>query len=315
MIPMFGTLLFAWITAHVPWLASLAPEPLRIHADGILSRSGVLWWIAAAASVQMALGLADDWRDDGLDYRFRLLVEIGLVALLATQGICLQLFFVPHWVAVLITVIWVVGLTNAINFLDNMDGLAAGVVFLASVFFAVVMALVGSLFVSLSFVIVAGAVLGFLWYNWTPARIFMGDAGSNFLGFWMGMLTVVGTFIVEPFSPVTIFSPLCILAVPMYDSISVIAIRLKQGRSPFQPDKQHFSHRLTALGLTKPHAVLLIYLVCVTTGLAGVLLYFLTPRMAPWVAPLVVLQVFCTLAVVALLEWAAHGKNGGGEVN
>ena len=305
---MLGVVLVAWGIQHVAGIADRLPASASKHAPGVLFRASEFGWIAVAGLVQMGLGLADDWRKGGLDYRLRLAVEVGLVSFLAWQGVSLKLFVVPPWVAGVLTVVWVVGLTNAINFLDNMDGLAGSVVFIASIFFATVMALVGSLFVSASFLVVAGAVLGFLVFNWNPARIFMGDAGSNFLGFWLGMLTVLGTFIVVPFSPVTVFAPLCILAVPIYDSLSVVTLRLSQGRSPFQPDKQHFSHRLVMLGLSPVSAVLVIALVCVTTGLSGLLLYFVSPIQAAVVAPLVVLQVFCMLGVIALLEVAAHRR-------
>jgi UDP-GlcNAc:undecaprenyl-phosphate/decaprenyl-phosphate GlcNAc-1-phosphate transferase len=308
MASMLGVVLIAYGVVHIPGVAERLPSAASMHAPGILSKASQFGWIALAGLVQMLLGLVDDWRKGGLDYRFRLVVEVALVSFLAWQGMTLKLFAVPPWATGLVTVVWVVGLTNAVNFLDNMDGLAASVVLISSIFFAAVMALVGSLFVSASFLIVAGAVAGFLWFNWNPARIFMGDAGSNFLGFWLGMLTVLGTFIVVPYSPVTVFAPLCILAVPIYDSVSVITLRLSQGRSPFQPDKQHFSHRLVMLGLSPVSAVLVIALVCVTTGLSGLLLYFVSPRQASAVAPLVVLQVVCMLGVIALLEVAAHRR-------
>jgi len=305
---MLGVVVVAWAIVHIPRIAERLPSAASLYAPGVLSKANEFGWIALAGLVQMLLGLADDWRKGGLDYRFRLLVEVALVSGLAWQGITLKLFAVPAWASGLITVVWVVGLTNAVNFLDNMDGLAGSVVLVAAIFFAAVMALVGALFVAASFLIVAGAVLGFLCFNWNPARIFMGDAGSNFLGFWLGMLTVLGTFIVVPYSPVTVFAPLCILAVPIYDSVSVISLRLSQGRSPFQADKQHFSHRLVMLGLSPVSAVLVIALVCITTGLSGLLLYFISPYRAGSVAPLVVLQVFCMLGVIALLEVAAHRR-------
>jgi UDP-GlcNAc:undecaprenyl-phosphate GlcNAc-1-phosphate transferase len=293
-----------------PALADWLPKAALKYAPGVVSKGRELGLIAFAAAIQMLLGLADDWRKNGLDYRLRLGVEVLLVSLLASQGVLLKLHPLPDWIAGVLTVVWVVGLTNAVNFLDNMDGLAGGVSCLAAAFFAAVMAMVGSLFVAGCFLVVVGSLLGFLRYNWGPARIFMGDAGSNFLGFWMGMLTVVGTFLVTPFSPVTVFAPLCILAVPIYDSVSVIVLRLAQGRSPFHADKQHFSHRLVMLGLSPRNAVLLIYLVTITTGLGGVLLYFLDASTAGLVAPLVVLQVLCMLLVIALLEVTAHSRFG-----
>ncbi len=310
MLATLGAALVAWLAARFPALAGMLPAEARPYIAGVLSKSQQLGLIAVAGTVQMALGLADDWRSGGLDYRVRLLVETGLVAGLVLAGLGLHLPHVTGWANAILTVLWVVGLTNALNFLDNMDGLAGGVTLLAAAFFAAVMALVGSLFVAACFLIVAGAAVGFLRWNWAPAKIFMGDAGSNFLGFWLGMLSVAGTYVVTPFSPVTLVAPLCILAVPIYDSVSVIALRLYQGKSPFQADRQHFSHRLARLGMSGPHAVLAILLVTATTGLGGLLLYFLDPARAWYSAGLVAMQVVCMLGVVALMEVSAHRRTG-----
>lgn len=285
-----------------PAILSWVPPELRIHVDGVVSKTPLLMLVLGAGAVQMLLGLIDDWRPGGLGYQLRLFVEVVLVAALVTQGVRLSLFLTDPWVSGGLTVLWVVGLTNAINFLDNMDGLAGGVVFWTSAFFAAIAVLVGSLFVAGCFAVILGAVLGFLVFNWSPARIFLGDAGSNFLGFWLGILTIIGTYTGEGFSHVTVLAPLCVLAVPLYDMTSVIAIRLSQGRSPFQPDRQHFSHRLVELGLPPKYAVLLIHLVTITTGLGGLCLYFLPPL----ATPIVLAQIACTLLVIAILEFAAR---------
>lgn len=296
-----GVYLLAWL-AQFPSVAKWLPEIALVHAPGVLSSGGLLGMIVAAASVQMLLGLADDWLANGLSYQLRLGVEVLLVLGLITQGVGLTLFMENLWLTAPITVLWIVGLTNAVNFLDNMDALSAGVSLIASALFATIAYLVGDLFIAGCFLVVAGALLGFLRYNWGPAKIFMGDAGSNFLGFWLGVFTVAGTFHTENIPHVTIFAPLVVLAVPIYDSSTVICIRIAQGRSPFHPDKQHLSHRLVQLGLRPKAAVSVIYLITITTGLGGVLLYHIHPAGAP----LVVLQVFAMLGVIALLEYAAH---------
>lgn len=300
-----GVCLLAWLALNTS-LGRWLPEEAVKHAPGVLSSAPLLGMIGAAATVQMLLGLADDWLANGLSYQLRLGVEVLLVLGLITQDVGLTLFTENRWLTAPITVLWIVGLTNAVNFLDNMDALSGGVCLIASTFFAVIAFLMGDVFIGGCFLVVAGALLGFLRYNWGPARIFMGDAGSNFLGFWLGTLTVVGTFHTPTMPHVTIFAPLVILAVPIYDSTTVICIRLAQGRSPFHPDKQHLSHRLVQLGLRPKAAVSVIYLISITTGLGGVLLYHITPSGAP----LVVLQVFAMLGIIAILEYAAHRSNG-----
>jgi UDP-GlcNAc:undecaprenyl-phosphate GlcNAc-1-phosphate transferase len=116
-----------------------------------------------------------------------------------------------------------------------------------------------------------GALAGFLWFNWPPARIFMGDAGSTFLGFFLGVRSLEDT--VLPIEAGWQWAlPLCILAVPWYDLTTVVTLRLWQGKSPFHADKQHLSHRLVALGLRSPSAVRVIYLLGMASGIAGLML-------------------------------------------
>ena len=127
--------------------------------------------------------------------------------------------------------------------------------------------------VALSLVILAGSLTGFLFWNRPPASIFMGDCGSNVIGFLLATLTIVGTFYDYSGSRHVFLAPLCVLAIPLYDFCTVIFIRLKQGRSPFHGDKSHFSHRLVELGLRPAPAVLTIHLATLMTGLGGLLLY------------------------------------------
>jgi UDP-GlcNAc:undecaprenyl-phosphate GlcNAc-1-phosphate transferase len=289
-----------------PGLAAAAPEIVREHAPGVLACAPLLGLILAAGAVQALVGWIDDAR--GLSVRVRLAVEVGLVAVLLSQGVQLDVLPGWTWLTWPLTILWIVGLTNAFNFLDNMDGLSAGVAAIASAFFAAVAFLMGELFVGGCFLAFAGATLGFLRWNWPPARIFLGDAGSNFLGFWIAVLTVVATFKTEEYSHVTLLAPLCIAAVPIYDAASVVLLRLSQGRSPFQPDRRHFSHRLVDLGFDSRSAVLLIHLLTTATGLAGLALYFVRPVGAIFI----VLQVACMLGVVAILEFVAMRRSGGG---
>jgi hypothetical protein len=154
--------------------------------------------------------------------------------------------------------------------------------------------------------VLAGSLAGFLWHNRPPAKIFMGDSGSYFIGLLLASMTVLGTF--YEYDEMAerkhvILAPLCILAVPLYDFTSVMVIRLAQGRSPFHPDKSHFSHRLVERGLRPGHAVLTIHLATLTTGLGALLLY----QVPGWTgAGLVIGLIACVLAIVAILETAGR---------
>lgn len=274
------------------------PTALAVHARGLWDRASELALILALASAIMVMGLIDD--RIGLDWRPRLAIQVGLATLAVASGVRLTLFL-PGMMAVLtgaLTVVWIVGLTNAFNFLDNMDGLAAGVGLIASLMFAWAQLGVESLFVPGVLLVVVGALAGFLVHNHHPARLFMGDAGSNFLGFLLGCLTVSGTFTRAGYPTWGVLAPLLVMAVPLYDTTSVVLIRLREGRSPFQADRRHFSHRLVDRGLTPPRAVWTIDLVTLASGLGALLLH----RVDAPGACVIVAQTACLIGVVAILE-------------
>ncbi len=288
------------------WLGrSLLPESIAVHASGLWSKGGTLLLLMGLATIIMLMGLADDrW---GLGWRIRLFVQFGLAGILVVSGVRVTLFwpFNNEILTGVLTAFWIVGLTNSFNFLDNMDGLAAGVGLIAALLFAVAQIIAGDLFVPILLLILAGSLGGFLRYNKSPARIFMGDAGSNFLGFLLGALTVLGTF-TRPelgLSRYSVLSPLLIMAVPLYDTFSVITIRIREGRSPFQPDRKHFSHRLVERGLTNVGAVRTIYLVTLASGLGTLLL----PKLVDFAgASVVIAQTLCLLGVIAILEFSTN---------
>lgn len=161
--------------------------------------------------------------------------------------------------------IWIVAITNAFNLLDNMDGLSAGVAVIAAGFFAVIAVMNGQYLVAPLAAALAGCALGFLRSNFHPARIYMGDAGSLFLGF---VLAVVGVKLSFPVSgQATFLVPVLVLGVAIFDTALVSATRIRHGRSPFQGGRDHTSHRLVVCGLSVPGAVTLIYGAAVTLGL------------------------------------------------
>jgi UDP-GlcNAc:undecaprenyl-phosphate GlcNAc-1-phosphate transferase len=283
--------------------ADRLPEAISRHAGGLRQRAGELAWIVGLSSVMMVMGFIDDRKD--LHWKPRLLVQFGCAAAVAVFGARITLFgpFTHPLLGGLVTTLWIVALTNAFNMLDNMDGLAASVGLIAALIFGAAQAAVGSLFAPAVLLIVVGALAGFLVHNHAPARLFMGDAGSNFLGFLFGSLTVAGSFFHEgAASPFSVLAPLLVMAVPLYDMTSVILIRLSEGRSPFKGDRRHFSHRLVARGLTPPQAVWTIDLVTLACGLGALLLH----RLDAWGAGLVLAQTGCLLGIVAILELSGN---------
>jgi UDP-GlcNAc:undecaprenyl-phosphate GlcNAc-1-phosphate transferase len=207
--------------------------------------------------------------------------------------------------SIIITVLWIVAVTNAINFLDNMDGLAGGVSAIAATLFMVATILNAQWFIAGTLALLIGALIGFLIFNFPPARIFMGDGGSLVVGFVLAILTARTTY----FDPADkqfalgsgwygLFMPVIVLAIPLYDFVSVTMIRLRQGKSPFVGDQQHFSHRLVQRGLSKRAAVLVIWAATAVTGIGGIAL----GSLRPWQAALVGVQTIAMLMIIGLLE-------------
>ena len=288
-----------------PSLASWLPEQLTVHINGLVARAPAIWGILAGGTVLMLLGLADDRR--GLPWQWRIAVEF------AVAGFCVYFlnlrftaFIDMPWLTGLMSVIWIVALINSFNMLDNMDGLSGGVAVIAASMLAIMLmtntdtrAHVPQLFVAAMLLVLVGGLLGFLKHNWPPAKIFMGDAGSYFVGYWIAVATLLATYAgAQGATPHAVFAPLCVLAVPLYDMLSVIYIRLSEGRSPFEGDKRHFSHRLVDLGMTKKQAVLTIYLATATCSLEALLL----PRVDFVGALLILLSTASVLGLVGVLE-------------
>jgi UDP-GlcNAc:undecaprenyl-phosphate GlcNAc-1-phosphate transferase len=247
------------------------------------------------------VGLMDDRRALGPFTKLlvQLLVAATFVVIYDVRALT-TLGYVP---SVLLTVLWIAGITNAFNFLDNMDGLSAGVGAVATAAFLITAISIGQWFVAAMLALLLGALLGFLCFNFNPASIFMGDSGSLLIGFVLGVLTVRTTFL-PPGRDwgagwYAVLAPVIVLAVPLYDMIVVSLIRIRRGRSPFVGDTNHFSHRLVARGMSRRTAVLTIYLVTAATSVAAIILPHVQTTRA---AMLIFVQTLLVLGVVALLE-------------
>lgn len=224
--------------------------------------------ILLGATLISLFGLVDDhW---GLSALLKMGGQVLAGIILILGGTSIQLFAAP-WANWFLTLFWVVGITNALNFLDNMDGLSGGVATVAAAFFVLLAAmneprqvLVGTMAASL-----IGACIGFLRYNLNPATIFMGDTGSLFLGFILAALGIKLRF-PSNVPLVTWMVPLCVLGLPIFDTTLVFFSRLRRRVNPFTTaGKDHLSHRLVALGMTKREAVLTCYLLAGASGMIG----------------------------------------------
>ncbi|APZ96817.1 MraY family glycosyltransferase [Fuerstiella marisgermanici] len=256
--------------------------------------------IVGGAAILFATGLADDrWN---LSWKLRLGIQASVALGVTLSGVKATVFVAQPWIGIVVTVLWILVLTNAMNFLDNMDGLSAGIGIIAALMSAgvlLVMVRQPHEVVVAGLLLLAGSLGGFLCWNRPPATIFMGDSGSNLVGFLLATFTVAGTFYEHSGSRHVILAPLCVLAIPLYDFVTVIWIRLRSGRSPFHGDKSHFSHRLVELGLRPSRAVLTIHLATLMTGLGGLLLYKVTDWTGAW---LIIALIFCVLSLVSILE-------------
>lgn len=215
------------------------------------------------------LGLIDDrWN---LSIRSKLVAQILVVLLLALLDVRVRLP-IPDLVNYLITLLWVVGISNAMNLLDNMDGLCAGVCAVASAFIVLAAALSHQVLVSALGAAVLGSCLGFLRYNFKPAAILMGDAGSLFLGFVLSVLGLLLRF-PENVNLVTWMVPVFFLGLPIFDTSLVVLSRIRRGVNPLTAaGKDHTSHRLVQLGFSEREAVLILYLISGVFGMVGILI-------------------------------------------
>ncbi|MFN3331796.1 MAG: MraY family glycosyltransferase [Caldilinea sp.] len=222
--------------------------------------------IFVGASLMSFMGVVDDrW---GLGSYAKLGGQMLAAGILVYTGVKVQLF--GGWLDVAVTLLWVVGITNALNLLDNMDGLSGGVAMIAAIFFTLLAAMSKQYLVGALAAALAGACAGFLIYNWNPAHIFMGDAGSLFLGFMLAAVAIKLRFPTNS-TTVTWMIPLLVLGLPIFDTTLVFISRLRRGKNPLTtPGKDHVSHRLAFLLGSRREAVLVCYLICCAFGVAAI---------------------------------------------
>jgi UDP-GlcNAc:undecaprenyl-phosphate GlcNAc-1-phosphate transferase len=309
----FGTLALAILTA-VGFIRFVAGpghfaslfERAKIDPADFLHRSNELAFILLCATVLFVVGLWDDKKALGPLPKLVTQWAVGFIAVIWAD-VRVELFIQNKIITSFLSAFWIVLIVNAFNFLDNMDGASAGIAAIASAILFTAAAFNGQVFVGGLTLIFIGALLGFLLFNFPPASIFMGDAGSLVVGFFVALLTLRTTYYRQdtsgPWYPVLM--PLVVMAVPLYDFLSVVSLRIRQGRSPFVGDTQHFSHRLRRQGLNDTQTVLTLYLATLCCGLGATFLYQVTLIGAI----LIFVQTFLILGLIAIFESVAQAKH------
>lgn len=249
------SLLIVW------WLGGFGILPTKTEWE--------VWGVTLGGLAFFLIGLADDLFN--LSPLVRLLMQVIVAGCAWWMGIRIDFLSVPFdglvqigWLSLPITVIWLVGMANAINWIDGLDGLAAGVSGIAAVVMLIVALFMQQPAAALIAAALAGGTLGFLRYNFNPAQIFMGDGGAYFIGFTLAGVGVIG--LVKSTAVTAVLLPYLILAVPIVDMSAVILARLRHGKSPFVADKRHLHHRLLEAGLSHRLAVLFIYSLTLWVG-------------------------------------------------
>ena len=237
-------------------------------------------WILAGAAVIVVLGIFDD--RNALSAKFKFVIQILAAAIPVIFGdLRIAMFTNPflfsdslYWnlgaLSIPITILWIVAITNAVNLIDGLDGLAVGVSSIASMTMLAVALFIGETEIAVILAALAGACVGFMPYNLNPASIFMGDTGSTFLGYMLATLSIQGLF--KVYALISFAVPFLILGLPIFDTAFAIVRRVLSGRSPLSPDRGHVHHRLIDMGFNQKQAVAILYVISVVLGLIAVVL-------------------------------------------
>ena len=265
-----------------------------------------LMGLLIGASIIVLVGIIDDYKN--LPAKVKLLGQIGAAAVAVILfDVRIEFitdpfgdYFYTEFAAIPITIFWIVGLTNTVNLIDGLDGLAAGVATLASLTIFMV-AMQDQIMIVASFTAaLAGAAIGFLYYNFSPARIFMGDTGSMFLGYMLAGISVIGA--VKSTATIALIVPVLALGVPIMDTSFAIIRRYRGGVPIFKPDKGHLHHRLLDMGFTQRQAVLLMYVISAVLGLSAVVLNEVSGKAAIAIVAAVVLLIFIGAKKLGILH-------------
>ncbi len=252
----------------------------------------------AGSLIIVLLGVLDD--RFVLKPLFKFAGQAAVAALLVNAGFEIQWFAGLPVIGKLLSLLWILTLVNAFNFIDSIDGHCGGIAFIACGFMFCISQAVYQPFMGLIFIVLGGAIFGFLPFNYDRARTFLGDNGSMFLGFMMSVLSLHTDYkSIQP-NFMTLFVPLFVFGVPIYDLLSVVCVRLYRGVAPWKGDRNHFAHRLVRMGMDGHDAVLFAYIVGITTGLIALL----STQISSLRGHMLIVLLYCMiLIVIAILEY------------
>lgn len=255
-----------------PWLLLYVLDNRVAHI--VRDHETLVFTLLGAGITLFAVGVVDDIR--GLSPGTKLVFQVLVAGGMFLGGYQITELSIPFgdkwtlgWLALPVTVLWIVGLTNATNLLDGMDGLATGMAAVMALSLAMINIIAENTVVALLTFCLAGAALGFLPYNFTPARIFLGDSGSLFLGVVMAGISTISFF--KAATATLILLPF-LFALPLFDTFQVVVGRLRRGHHPFSPDKTHVHHRLLDFGFNSRQATTILYLVTLFLGVSAIIL-------------------------------------------
>jgi UDP-GlcNAc:undecaprenyl-phosphate/decaprenyl-phosphate GlcNAc-1-phosphate transferase len=307
--PLLGGLAILAAVLVAGWIW-LPPKVFLPHVHGTPAGPGGvvhIWAVIAGACLITVIGAIDDVRD--LPPALKLLGQIAAALIAVKGGAVVTSVTLPFLGSLqfpnaggVLTVIWLVGLMNVVNFSDGVDGLAAGLCTIDGVAFAIIAFDLQVNGAPILAAITAGAALGFLFHNFYPASVFMGDAGANLLGYLLGVTAVVGSL--KTNAVVALIVPLMILVIPFLDTSFVIARRLKYGSKPWSADDNHFHHRMARIGFSQRKTVAYLYAWSFLMAGLAVMLRIVSHHhrnQAGWIAGLMILAVVCAAASIYLI--------------
>ncbi len=273
----------------IPYLGGLA-----IYISFLLSLaitfnfSNEVLGLLLSGTIIVLLGLIDDF--GVLSPKIKFLGQIIAAFVLIKSGIKIDIIFFPEWFDILLTFLWIIGITNAFNIIDVMDGLSAGIAAIATFILFIVALINGNPLIAVFTIALTGSLIGFLKYNFCPARIYMGDTGSMFTGFMIGALAMIGKYTL--FNKIGFLVPLVILGIPVFDTLFVMYIRFRRGLSMFRGSNDHFALRLRRWRLTVRQTVLLSYLIGALLGLFALFIIYLSDINAMIMLSILAISIF-----------------------
>ncbi len=266
-----------------------------------------LWALFVGAVMVTLIGIADDVKGVAFSPVLKFAGQILAAVVLLRAGIYMDLLNCNPYLSMFVSLVWIVGITNSFNLLDNMNGLSSGIALICASVFLILVMVKGEFFIALLLSAIIGSTLGFFQFN-LRGTIFLGDTGSLLLGYLLGAVSLMARYVdPQDDSIFPVLAPIMILGLPLFDTFSVILIRLREGRPIFQGDQMHLSHRLVRIGMTKSQAVYFNYLMAFS--IAATALFMINSR---WLHSLLAVVLVGALVAMVSILMTTQIRNGNG---